>query len=32
MHQGIRIPGFKSATDVGVWQTFLTMGAIYFCS
>jgi MFS family permease len=30
MHQGIRIPGFKSATDVGVWQTFLTMGAIYF--
>jgi MFS family permease len=22
---------FKTATDVGVWQTFLTMGAIYFC-
>jgi len=31
MHQGVRIPGFKNATDVGVWQTFLTMGAIYFC-
>ncbi len=23
-------PGFKSATDVGVWQTFLTMGLVYF--
>jgi MFS family permease len=22
--------GFKSAADVGVWQTFLTMGLIYF--
>jgi MFS family permease len=22
--------GFKSATDVGVWQTFLMMGAVYF--
>ena len=21
---------FKSATDVGAWQTFITMGAIYF--
>jgi len=30
MHDGIRIPGFKTAADVGVWQTFLTMGAIYF--
>src|SRR6516162_7724443 len=24
-------PGFKSATDPGVWQTFLTLGAGYFC-
>jgi MFS family permease len=23
-------PGFKSAADVGVWQTFLTMGLVYF--
>ncbi|RXG99208.1 OFA family MFS transporter [Bradyrhizobium zhanjiangense] len=23
-------PGFKSAADVGVWQTFLLMGVIYF--
>ncbi|SDH18493.1 Major Facilitator Superfamily protein [Bradyrhizobium sp. Rc2d] len=23
-------PGFKSAADVGVWQTFLLMGMIYF--
>jgi MFS family permease len=23
-------PGFKSATDVGVWQTFLTIGLVYF--
>jgi MFS family permease len=22
---------FKTSTSVGVWQTFLTMGAIYFC-
>jgi MFS family permease len=22
---------FKSATSVGAWETFLTMGAIYFC-
>jgi MFS family permease len=22
---------FKTPTDVGVWQTFLTMGVIYFC-
>src|SRR5215468_3258528 len=27
----ILINQFKSATDVGVWQTFLAMGAIYFC-
>jgi MFS family permease len=23
-------PGFKSTADVGVWQTFLTMGLVYF--
>ena len=22
---------FKTATSVGVWETFLAMGAIYFC-
>jgi MFS family permease len=28
---GIPVPGFHTATDPGVWQTFLTLGAIYFC-
>jgi MFS family permease len=23
-------PGFKSSADVGAWQTFLTMGVVYF--
>jgi MFS family permease len=23
-------PGFRSASDVGVWQTFLTLGLVYF--
>jgi MFS family permease len=27
----ILINQFKTATDVGVWKTFLAMGAIYFC-
>jgi MFS family permease len=27
----VHFPGFKSATDPGVWQTFLTLGAGYFC-
>jgi MFS family permease len=28
---GIGFGGFKTAGDVGVWPTFLTLGAIYFC-
>src|SRR5262249_42172591 len=28
---GIPIAGFHTANDPGVWQTFLTMGAGYFC-
>jgi MFS family permease len=30
VHFQVHLPGFKSVGDVGVWQTFLTMGAIYF--
>jgi MFS family permease len=30
VHYGLSFPGFKSATSVGVWETFATMGAIYF--
>jgi MFS family permease len=30
VHLQVHLPGFKSAGDVGVWQTFITMGVIYF--
>jgi len=29
-HYGLSFPGFKTATDVGVWKTFVVMGVIYF--
>jgi MFS family permease len=29
--QHLHFAGYKSATDPGVWQTFLTLGAGYFC-
>src|SRR5215468_7686222 len=31
IHQTLSFAGFKTANDPGVWQTFLTMGAGYFC-
>jgi MFS family permease len=30
VHYGVGFSGFKTATDVGVWQTFLVMGVVYF--
>jgi MFS family permease len=30
VHYGLSFPGFKSATDVGAWPTFLVMAAVYF--
>jgi MFS family permease len=30
IHYGLSFSGFKTATDVGVWQTFLVMGVVYF--
>src|SRR5215831_19098786 len=31
VHQTLSFAGFKTANDPGVWQTFLTLGAGYFC-
>jgi hypothetical protein len=30
LHHGIGFAGFNTTTDLGVWQSFLTMGVIYF--
>jgi MFS family permease len=31
IHETLRFAGFKTANNPGVWQTFLTLGAGYFC-
>jgi MFS family permease len=31
LNYSLTFPGFKTATDPGVWQTFLVLGAGYFC-
>jgi MFS family permease len=31
LHETLRFAGYKTADSPGVWQTFLTLGAGYFC-
>ena len=31
IHYAIAFPGFRSATGVGVWQTFVVLGVVYAC-